>query len=80
MILSTNKTKPQGTVKRTIRINPKDLPFLEKLATEKGWEIDNVNDSIKYLKSIPRKNYSEQELEEINREIVEEIKAYRHGN
>lgn len=79
-MLQEIKEYPNGTVKRTIRINPEDVPFLESLASERGWIIEDTKDYINLLISIPRRSYSKEEMASIEKEIIEEIKAYRYGN
>lgn len=79
MTLNT-KESPNGTVKRTLRITPEELPFLKSLALERGWIIEDIDKSVNLLKSIPRKAYSKEEMDIIEKEIIDEIKAYRHGN
>ena len=66
-----------GTLKRTIRIPVNQMAEFEKTMKEKGWTVDNIARDIEVLKNLPKKQYTDSELEIINKEILDECKQYR---
>ena len=73
------KKKKRGTFKRIVKIPADKLAEFEAIAKDKGWLVDGLSKDVAVLKSVPKRDYTPLEMDEINKLILAESKKYRHA-